>query len=169
MRDEASSLSTENLSYPENCKPSSRRVQNMDDDDFATWNRSMRERAITYLEGRGINSPQIGAWPAFEIAPKFGIWCVESQKQPGKIGWWVFAGDCPTDYVAEDGQCHPRAALTNLVKRWADWVPHMKSGKQPPDVSFGGSSDIRELGELLERRVSILQDWLADDDLWEDR
>ncbi len=81
----------------------------------------------------------------------------------------MFAGDCPTDYVSEDGQCHPRAALTNLVKRWTDCVPHMKKGKQPPGIKFGDGSNIRELGDLLERRVGILKDWIADDDLWEDR
>ena len=141
----------------------------MEDEEFSTWNRSMREQAITYLESQGIDSPQVGECPAFEVAPKFGIWCVESKKQRGKIGWWVFAGDCPTDYVSEDGQCHPRAALTSLVKRWADCVPQMKDGNQPPGVSFGDGLDIRELGDLLDRRVGILQDWIADEDLWEER
>lgn len=143
--------------------------EDMTHDEFAAWNRFMRERVISYLEGQGIDSPQVGDWPAFEVAPKFGIWCVESKKQEGKIGWWVFAGDCPTDYVSEDGQCHPRAALANLVKRWRGCIPHMKDGRQPPDINFGDGSNIRELGDLLERRVGILQDWIADDDLWEDR
>jgi len=141
----------------------------MDDDEFEAWNRSRRKQAIAYLEGQGIDAPQVGDWPAFEVAPKFGIWCIGSKKQQGKIGWWVFAGDCPTDYVSEDGLCRPRAALTNLVKRWEDCVLHMKQGNQPPDVSFGDGSNIRELGDLLDRRVGILRDWIADDDLWEDR
>ena len=127
----------------------------------------MREQAIAYLESQGIDSPQVGDWPAFEVAPKFGIWCVEAKKQRGKIGWWVFAGDCPTDYVSEGGLCHPRVALASLVNRWAEWVPHMKHGNQPPEVKFGGGTNIRELGDLLERRVGILRDWIADDDLWE--
>lgn len=69
------------------------------EDDFQNWNAKMRGLAISYLENQGIKSPQIGDWPAFEVAPKFGIWCVESQKVKGKIGWWIFAGDCPIDYV----------------------------------------------------------------------
>lgn len=141
----------------------------MDDNEFTDWNRSKREQAISYLEDQGIPSPQVGDWPAFEVAPKFGIWCVESKKQNGKIGWWVFAGDCPTDYVSEEGQCHPRAALKNLMTRWTDCIHHMKKGIQPPDVKFGDGSNIKELGVLLEKRVSLLKDWIEDDDLWEDR
>ena len=141
----------------------------MSDNAFAAWNSSMRERAISYLKAQGIDSPQVGDWPAFDVAPEFGIWCVESKKQEGKIGWWVFAGNCPTDYVLEDGQCHPRAALTNLVKQWLNCIPHMKDGRQPPAIKFGDGSNIRELGDLLERRVGIFKDWIADDDLWENR
>ena len=141
----------------------------MNDDEFAIWNRSRRAQVISYLEAQGISSPQVGDWPAFEVAPHFGIWCVESKKQRGKIGWWAFAGDCPTDYVSEDGQCHPRAALRNLLKSWKESIPYMKAGKQPPNTKFGDGSNIQEMGELLEKRVMILEDWLSDDSLWEER
>jgi hypothetical protein len=45
----------------------------------------------------------------------------------------------------------------------------MKNGHQPPDVKFGDGSNIRELGELLEKRVEVLQEWVENDSLWEDR
>jgi len=140
----------------------------MNDQEFATWNSSRRAQVIAYLEAQGISSPQVGDWPAFEVAPHFGIWCVESKKQKGKIGWWAFAGDFPTDYVSEDGQCHPRAALRNLLKSWGDYIPYMRAGKQPPDTKFGDGSNVQELGDLLEKRVKILEDWLRDDSLWEE-
>ena len=141
----------------------------MNDAEFESWNNSKRGEVIAYLESQGIASPAVGEWPAFEVAPYFGIWCVESKKQIGKIGWWAFAGDCPTDYVSEGGECHPRAALKNLLKRWKDQIPYMKKGVQPPGVIFGDGSNLRELGDLLEKRVAILENWLADDGLWEDR
>src|SRR5262249_9183444 len=97
------------------------------------------------------------------------IWCVESKKQKGRIGWWVFSGDCPTDYVSEDGQCHPRAALRNLVTRWRSQILYMKAGHQPPDTVFGDGSKLKELGHLLESRTEILERWLLDDSLWENR
>jgi len=141
----------------------------MNEEEFASWNADKRRSVISYLENQGIDSPNVGDWPAFEVAPYFGIWCVASKKQEGKIGWWAFAGDCPTDYVSENGECHPRAALRVLVSNWKSYLPHMKSGNQPPAANFGDNFNIQELGDLLEKRVSILEDWLADDTLWEDR
>lgn len=150
--------------------PSAFRVgHRMNDEEFAAWNSSMRARVFPYLETQGISSPQVGDWPAFEMAPHFGIWCVESKKQKGRIGWWVVAGDCPTDYVSEDGQCHPRAALRNLLRCWKGCVPYMKAGEQPPYAKFGTGANIRELGDLLETRVTILEEWLNDDALWQER
>ncbi len=141
----------------------------MTEEEFAKWNMDRRRDVISYLESQGIDSPQIGDWPAFDVAPYFGIWCVESKKEKGRIGWWAFAGDCPTDYVSEDGDCHPRSALRTLVSNWKRCIPYMKSGKQAPDIKFGDGSNLQELGELLENRVGILEDWLADDSLWENR
>lgn len=141
----------------------------MNNEEFAQWNRSKREQVISYLEKEGIAATQVGSWPAFEVAPHFGIWCVESKKQKGKIGWWVFGGDCPTDYVSEDGHCHPRAALGNLVTKWKGYIPYMKAGHQPADVKFGDGSNIKELGDLLEARIAIYEEWLADDQMWDDR
>jgi hypothetical protein len=141
----------------------------MNYEELSEWNSKMRNRAISYLNSQGIDAPNVGECPAFEIAPHFGIWCVESKKQAGKIGWWIFAGDCPTDYVYEKGECHPRSALRDLVTAWKSYIPHMKNGKQPPETTFGDGSNIKELGNLLEKRVNILEDWLDDNDLWENR
>jgi hypothetical protein len=141
----------------------------MTDEELTAWNIASHQQASSYLESQGIDSPSIGDWPAFEVAPHFGIWCVESKEVEGKIGWWVFVGDCPTDYVSEDGQCHPRAALENLLVRWRAHIPYLRRGEQPPDVNFGDGSDLRDLGDLLERRVSMLEEWRQDDSLWEDQ
>ncbi len=81
-------------------------------DEFDQWVDQERSRVECYLETQGIASPSVGPWPAFEVFPHFAIWAVESKRQAGKIGWWAFSGDCPTDFVTEDGKCHPRNALT---------------------------------------------------------
>jgi len=141
----------------------------MTDDEFEQWVEKERGGVEAYLEAQGIGSPTVGPWPAFEMAPYFAIWAVESKRQAGKIGWWAFSGDCPTDYVSEDGKCHPRNALKLLLKQWSSYIPQMKTGKQPHQVKFGSGSNLEELGGLLEARVSLLTEWLADDSLWEDR
>src|SRR5947199_230194 len=79
---------------------------------------TQRHRVEEYLRKEGLENPNVGPWPAFEVAPHFAIWAVESKKTKGKIGWWAFSGDCPTDYVSEDGSCHPRKALSRLLSTW---------------------------------------------------
>ncbi len=141
----------------------------MDDQKFEKWVIDQRKVVESYLQKEGIDNPSVGPWPAFEVSPYFAIWAVESKQVPGKIGWWAFSGDCPTDYVSEDGSCHPRNALKILLDNWHSYIPHMKSGNQPPNTTFGDESNLSELGQLLENRVKVLEDWLLDDDLWEDR
>jgi hypothetical protein len=67
----------------------------MTDKDFSEWNSKKRAEIFSYLEKEGLSAPEIGDWPAFEVAPCFGIWCIESKRERGKIGWWAFAGDGP--------------------------------------------------------------------------
>jgi hypothetical protein len=138
-------------------------------DDYEQWVEEERKKVEGYLETQGIGSPSVGPWPAFDVAPKFAIWPVESKRQAGKIGWWAFSGDCPTDFIAEDGNCHPRNALKLLLEQWRACIPEMKAGRQHSQLKFGNASNVKELGQLLEARVSILSDWLADDSMWEDR
>jgi len=143
-------------------------VDDLSDAEYEDWVRRERARVEEYLTTQGIPNPGVGPWPAFDVAPYFAIWAVESKKVAGKIGWWAFSGDCPTDYISEDGQCHPRSALRRLLETWREAFPYLKRGEQPPSVRFG-KHGLEKLGDLLERRVGILSKWVADDDLWEDR
>jgi hypothetical protein len=142
-------------------------VHQMTEQDYEQWVETQRTRVERYLSAEGIYAPAVGPWPAFDLAPNFAIWAVESKLVPGKIGWWAFSGDCPTDYVSEDGGCHPRHALELLLKQWRKYVLQMKAGKQPEGASFGRGADLEELAQLLERRVLILTESLSDDSQWE--
>jgi hypothetical protein len=141
----------------------------MDESNLEFWVEESREKAYSYLESQGIRNPNVGEWPAFEVAPYFAIWAIESQASPGKIGWWAFTGDCPSDYVSEDGSCHPRSALQTLISNWENYVSYLKRGTQPPETSFGSHSDPKELANLLVERISLLKGWGNDDKLWEER
>ena len=140
----------------------------MNDDEFDKWAGLQRVQVIEYLTTQGIISPNVGEWPAFDVAPYFAIWAVESKEIEEKIGWWAFSGDCPTDYVTEKGECHPRAALGYLIDSWKGYIPHMRAGRQPPATKFGKGTDLEELGSLLEKRISVFEEWYSDDDLWAD-
>lgn len=141
----------------------------METENIEYWVKSERKKVKEYLEKEGIENPNIGECPAFEVNPYFAIWAIESKKSPEKIGWWAFSGDCPTDYVSEDGKCNPRNALENLINKWKEYVPSLKSGKQPKDVNFGKKSELKEFGKLLEDRIKVLEEWLMNNDIWEER
>jgi hypothetical protein len=139
------------------------------DDEYDDWVTVERRRVKAYLEGQGISSPNI-EWPAFDVAPHFAVWAVESKSHPGKLGWWAFSGDMPTDYVSEDGNCHPRNALKLLVERWRAYISALNAGSQPEGVTLetGSGASLAVLGDLLEKRVALLVSWLQDDELWKD-
>lgn len=137
----------------------------MTDDEYDAWVESERPAVKQYLERQGISSPNI-EWPAFDVPPHFAIWAVESKGAPGNVGWWAFSGDCPTDYVSEDGNSHPRNALKLLLDRWGAYVPELKGGKQPSGIHFGNGTPPKILGDLLQDRVALLTSWLEDEELW---
>lgn len=140
----------------------------MTHDEYEDWVSVERGRVKAYLEREGISEPNV-EWPAFDVPPYFAIWAVESKRAPGKVGWWAFSGDFPTDYVSENGNCHPRSALRLLLDQWSSYLPALKAGTQPDGVNLGcGSSRPEMLGDLLEKRVAVLKRWVDDDDLWKD-
>ena len=104
-------------------------MDQLNDSEFEEWVTQQRTYVEEYLSAQGIAEPKVGPWPAFEMAPAFAIWAVESKKVAGKIGWWAFSGDCPTDYVSEDGHCHPRKALQRLIDQWRSSVSFLKYGQ----------------------------------------
>jgi hypothetical protein len=142
-------------------------MNDMSDEEYDSWVSKQRDRVNAYLESQGIPSPDV-QWPAFDVPPHFAIWAVESKKAPGKVGWWAFSGDCPTDYVSEDGNCHPRSALKTLLDRWTRHASDWGAGRQAEGVRIGSGSNSQADGELLARRVAVLRGWHEDDKLWED-
>lgn len=139
----------------------------MTDDEYEHWAGQERERVKLYLESEGIQSPNV-QWPAFDVPPYFAIWAVESKRSPGKVGWWAFSGDCPTDYVSEDGSCHPRNALKRLLQQWQSYLPELDAGRQPAGARIGTSQTPEGLGKLLESRITLLTRLLNDDERWAD-
>lgn len=144
------------------------RSLSLEESDLEDWVEQQRKDVEAYLAVQGIEAPNVGEWPAFKAAPYFAIWVVESKKTQGKVGWWAFSGDCPTDYVSERGECHPRAALGTLLENWRNYIPQMRAGRTPPGIVIASESDLPRLADLLESRVRMLQKWHRDDGLWDE-
>ena len=91
-----------------------------DYDDPATehrWCADRRVEVADYLAAEGVAHGQIGAWPAWHVAPYVSVWAIESKRKPGWVGWWVLCGDLPTDYVSAATIKHPRKAVEAFAHR----------------------------------------------------
>jgi hypothetical protein len=64
------------------------------------WCAEQRDHVVSYLTRQGLQSPSVGDWPAWHVAPSIAVWAVESLKKPGSVGWWAISGDLPTDYTS---------------------------------------------------------------------
>jgi len=91
---------------------------------------------------------------------------IESLKTPGAVGWWVIAGDLPTDYMSSAGIQHPREAMRAVARRWRGAASVMARGEQLPGYAIGPAEEGTRLAPLLESRAKLLAEWADDDSFW---
>ena len=132
----------------------------------AKWIKEEFKKVEEYLQKEKITYDRIENTPSFYIEECVAIWKIFSKKYKGKIGWWVISGDLPTDYISSKNIKDARTALEKILSEWKSYVKSMKDGKNPNDVKIGNKNNKKELGELLEKRINILEEWLATDNLW---
>jgi hypothetical protein len=132
------------------------------------WVNAQRDAAIAYLQKENVDHLGVGEWPAFHVSPYVAIWAVQSKADPGRVGWWVITGDCPSDYISGAGITNPREAMIKFSNNWKAYSVSMKDGRNPLDIEVGNDANRRELGTLLETRSEILEEWAKDVDMWRD-
>ena len=118
------------------------------------------------LERHGLDVGRIGDWPAWHVMPYAGIWAVESRHRPEWIGWWVIAGDLPTDVLPAMGVDTPRDAMRAFAKRWVNHADALERGEVPKVWSHHSDAELLKLTALLKRRGAALQLWADDDSAW---
>ena len=135
--------------------------------DENAWFAQQRGVAISYLEKEGISAPEVGDVPAFHVSPYVSLWAVRSKKNPDAVGWWVIAGDLPTDYLSAENAENPRTALAGFARIWKAAAECMLRGERHPDFQIGRKEDWPELGDLLLRRSGVLMSYSENETLWE--
>ncbi|MFN4038756.1 MAG: DUF4826 family protein [Erythrobacter sp.] len=140
----------------------------LDEETEEQWCAAQREGVLSYLVGQGFVSPNVGDWPAWHVAPMVAVWAVESQKQPGWVGWWAISGDLPTDYVTCAKDRSPRQAVYDIGRRWRDAAALWAHGKRCENMSLGSQDDEKELAPLLAIRAELLLDFASNDSIWTD-
>jgi Domain of unknown function (DUF4826) len=110
-----------------------------------------------YLHRTGVVHGAVGQVPAWEVFPVVSVWAIESARAPGWVGWWVIAGDCPTDYVSCTGDRTPRSAIEQISARWREVAEVLGRGEQHPDFLVGSADAATDLATLLAARSEILR------------
>lgn len=131
-----------------------------------------REAVSGYLSREPLEFGEVGEWAAWYVPPLVTVWAVESLRYPGQIGWWVIAGDLPTDYCSSaevEPPQHPRKAVRVFAERWRDMAAAWSRGEPYGQIEVGGAPVRPDLAPLLASRSDALLRWVADDGPWEDR
>ncbi len=109
---------------------------------------------------------RIGERPAWFAMPYAGLWAVASAHRPEWIGWWVIAGDLPTDVLAAHDLATPRDAMRAFGKRWVLHGEQLDRGDVPPAWSHLADDGLPKLAATLKRRGAALQVWADDTAAW---
>ncbi len=139
----------------------------MSEIDEDAWLTEQQSVAAIYLEREGIPNPELGEEPAFHVSPYVSLWAVRAKKNPNAVGWWVIAGDLPTDFVSAGDAKEPRDAIAAFARLWEEAARHMLRGEDHPKFSIGRPENRRELGDLLRRRSAVLKSYSENETLWE--
>ena len=111
---------------------------------------------------------RIGERPAWFAMPYAGLWAVESAHRPEWIGWWVIAGDLPTDALPAHDLATPRDAMRAFAKRWVQNGEKLDRGDVPPAWAHLPDDALPKLAATLKRRGAALQTWADDASSWPD-
>ena len=102
---------------------------------------------------------RIGERPAWFAMPYASLWAVESAHRPEWIGWWVIAGDLPTDALAAHDLATPRAAMRAFGKRWLLHGEQLDRGEVPQAWSDRCDESLPKLAAQLKKRGAALLSW----------
>lgn len=109
---------------------------------------------------------RIGERPAWFARPYAGLWAVESAHRPEWIGWWVIAGDLPSDALPAHDLPTPREAMRGFGKRWVLHGQALDRGEVPAAWSDRPEVELPKLAAQLKRRGAALQAWADDAASW---
>lgn len=143
----------------------------MSGSDLTDEERWCAERAVDVAACVDRLAPEhgrIGERPAWFAMPYASLWAVESAHRPEWIGWWVIAGDLPTDALAAHDLPTPRDAMRAFGKRWVLHGESLDRGDVPPAWAHLADDALPKLAAQLKRRGAALQVWADDAAAWPD-
>ena len=135
-------------------------------DDDETWCAALALEVAVCIERLAPDHGRIGERPAWYARPYASVWAVESAHRPEWIGWWVIAGDLPTDALPAHDLATPRDALCAFGKRWGLHGEALDRGEVPPAWAHVLDDALPKLAATLRRRGAALQLWADEASSW---
>jgi hypothetical protein len=118
------------------------------------------------LQRHELDVGRIGDWPAWHVMPYASLWAVENRHRPEWVGWWVIAGDLPTDVLPAHDLATPRDAMRAFAKRWVNHADCLERGEVPKAWAHCSDAELLKVTAQLKRRGAALQMWADDDASW---
>lgn len=120
------------------------------------WLAERREDIRYYFVSREIICQRIPQQPVWSHVPLTSVWIVKGVGIPGLVGWYVIAGDHPTDIVGLGSFSHPAAVLRHFSTKWQGLAEQMMDGVLVKDFRFPTDADPVHFGEVISQRAERL-------------
>lgn len=120
------------------------------------WVRTQYQKAVKYLAEKGVIAHTVSLANSRYLLPYLAVWQLEDER---KQGYWVIAGDLPTDHVALSGAKDARDAVRMFSFRWQLQAENLMRAAVP-------SQTTQDFVNLLVNRAHDLYRLYEQDDLW---
>jgi hypothetical protein len=134
-------------------------------DEHAFYERTRRHVRL-YLQHHELAHDRLPYAPRWSLPPFVALWLIDSAD--GEAGWYVIAGDLPTDYVSAAAVKDARDAARHFSRVWSEIADAMQRGEAHPECRIGQPEDWPKLHGLLRTRAELLSEYVANDGLWPD-
>lgn len=121
------------------------------------WLEERRKDIQYYYHSRQLVCQKIPEHPIWSAMPVTSIWLVKAVGTPGFHGWFVIAGDHPTDIVGMGGIEGPKEALIYFSKKWKRAAETLKAGDSYPDFRIENIDERPKFGKAIADRAYQLE------------
>jgi Domain of unknown function (DUF4826) len=101
------------------------------------------------------------------LSPHVSVWTSPARGKTPRT--WIICGDLPADFIQDKRISDARSAVRAFGARWTDVSRYMLKGELHPSIRIGAGTEpneLKRLGDLLNRRASLLLKWCEDDSVW---
>ena len=120
------------------------------------WLAERREDIRFYFKSRELVCQRIPELPLWSMSPFTSIWMVKGVGMPGFTGWYVIAGDHPTDIVGLGSFNGPADILKHFSAKWAALSLDLIAGKPVSDFRIPADADLERYGRVIADRADKL-------------